>query len=118
MCPRPIKTQKKKDEEIKYLEGLITDIARVFNVDLELIKEGDTKGMCALVRKIFYYIGKTKGNYPYVAMALVAGRISHTACIHHFRQVTDFIKDKDPDFMVLWEHYLENSDLFTKKDFQ
>lgn len=117
MCPRP-KTQKQIDEEVQCLESLIVDVASVFNVDLELIKEGNSKGMCVLVCKIYYYIGKTKGDYSYAAMAMVAGRLNHTSSRHQFIKVKHFLKVKDPEFIVLWEHYLKNSNLFTKKDFK
>lgn len=117
MCPRPLKSHIQKDEETKRLEIIIADVARVFKVDMDLIKGGDTQHLCALVRKIFYYVSKAKGKYSYEAMAKVAGRKNHSHCIYHVRRVKGFLKVKDPDFIVLWEHYLKNSNLYTKKDF-
>lgn len=117
LCVADKELQKQKEEE-KSMEVLLADVASVFNIDLVLIKEGETMHMCAVVRKIFYYIGHTKHNYPYKVMAKVAGRLDHSHVSYHIKRVKNFLKVKDPDFIVLWDHYLENSKLYSKKDFQ
>jgi len=111
------KVLQKQHEEEKGMENLLADIAVVFNIDLALIKDGETMHMCAVVRKIFYYIGHTKHNYPYKIMSKIAGRIDHSHVSYHIKRVKNFLMVKDPDFIVLWNHYLENSKLYTKKDF-
>lgn len=100
-----------------YLEGLLVDIASAFKVEVSDILKGDRHGGPVTVRRIFYYIAKIKGGYGYKAMARAAGRTDHAACIYHIRKVKGYLKVQDPDFLTLWNHYLENSKIYTKKDF-
>lgn len=114
IADKEVQAQREKEKE---MEELLADVAGVFKIDLTLIKGGETKHMCAVVRKIFYYIGHEKFNYPYKKMAIAAGRIDHAHCSYHIKRVRNFLKVGDPGFKVLWEHYLEYSKFFTKNDF-
>jgi chromosomal replication initiation ATPase DnaA len=106
-----------REKKKNYLSELLVDIANVFEVDLQEVLTGDSHGGPVMVRKIFYYISRKKGDYGYKAMAKAAGRTDHATCIYHIRKVEAYLKVKDPDFLALWDHYLANSKIYTKNDF-
>lgn len=100
------------------LTGLLIDIADVFNVPIETIQSGDKQELTVLVRSFFYHVARTKTHYGVVVLAKTAGRNNHAACVHHARKVKRYFKDRNTEFLTLWDHYLKHSKLFTKNDFQ
>jgi chromosomal replication initiation ATPase DnaA len=117
--------KEKKDKEeaarlkkIADLNKLLADIAQAFKVDIDLIKSGDQQSLIVTVRKIFYYIGHFKMGATYESMVQIVGKTNHTSCLYHIRRVHVWLKAKDKKFIPIWNHYLENSNIYTKKDFQ
>lgn len=100
------------------LTSLLLDIADVFKVRLETIQSGDKQDLTVFVRSIFYHIARAKTHYGVIQMAKVAGRLNHTACVHHAKKVKRYFKDGDLEFLAMWHYYLTHSKLFTLKDFQ
>lgn len=100
------------------LNGLLIDVADAFQLDFEIVKAGVSQELVVLVRRIFYFIARQQTEYSYKSMVNVAGKKDHASCIYHIKKVRKYFKDKDPDFIALWNHYLKGSKLFTKKDFQ
>lgn len=110
-----------KEELLKreaILNGLLIDVADAFQLDFKIVKAGFSQELVVLVRRIFYYIARQLTDFPYKAMANVAGKKDHASCIYHIKKVRAYFKDKNPDFIPLWNHYLKVSKLFTKKDFE
>lgn len=124
LCMADKKLQKQRDKEEErdtresILNGLLSDVADAFNLDLAIVKAGISQDIVVLVRRIFYYIARQQTEYSYKAMVNVAGKKDHASCIYHIKKVRKYFKEKDPDFTALWNHYLNGSKLFTKKDFQ
>lgn len=117
------KLQKKKEaEELpcireSILTNLLVDVADAFNVPLKIVKAGDQQQLTVLVRAIFYYIARYKTDYGLKSLAKTAGRKDHAGCIAQLKKVQAFMHYKEPEFISLWNHYLNNSKLFTSKDF-
>lgn len=120
-----LQKKEKKDQierarlkKISDLNKLLADIAQTFKVDIDLIKSGDQQSLVVTVRKIFYYVGRTKHDATYESMVRMTGKSSHRDCIYHIRRINNWLKTGDVKFLAIWKHYLENSTIYTKKDFQ
>lgn len=112
------KVEAERAKKAADLSRLLSDIAKAFKVDVDHVKGGDQQQLIVTVRKIFYFIGRTKMDATYNAMTQIVGRQSHRGSIYHIRKVREWLKDNDKEFVTLWNHYLENSKLYTQKDFQ
>jgi len=99
------------------LMGLLIDIADVFNVPVATIQSGDRQDLTVFVRSVFYHVARAKTHYGVIILAKTAGRDNHTSCVHHARKVSRYFREREPEFLALWNYYLSNSKLFTKKDF-
>jgi hypothetical protein len=99
------------------LMGLLIDIADVFNVPIKTIQSGDRQDLTVFVRSVFYHVARAKTHYKINSLIRITGRNHHAACVHHARKVKRYFRDREPEFLALWDHYLLNSKLFTKKDF-
>jgi chromosomal replication initiation ATPase DnaA len=99
------------------LTGLLIDAADVFGVPLETIQKGDQQELTVFVRSIFYYVARTNTEYGLLAIAKIAGRKDHASVIHQLDKVNAFFKEKNAEFLTLWQYYLTRSKLFTSKDF-
>jgi chromosomal replication initiation ATPase DnaA len=123
LCMAEEKRRKQKEaEELPFIrEGVLTelllDIADVFEVPLKTIQSGDRQDLTVLVRSFFYFIARAKTDYSLLALAKIAGRKDHASVINRLQKVDAFFKGKNAEFLALWDHYLTNSKLFTKKDF-
>ena len=114
--------KRKEAEEKPYIrEGVLTslliDVTSAFNVPLSTIQSGDRQELTVLCRTIFYQIARIKTDYGLLHLAKTAGRRNHTSVFHRLRIANGLLKDKDAELLTLWNHYLSNSKLFTKKDF-
>jgi len=118
------KLKKKEQQEVerkleeKYMADLLNDIANVFEVNVSMIKNGDKQQLTVLVRQIFCYIARKKKNCQHTHMAPVIGRQNHSTCIHLIKKVEALFAIRDSDFIDLWNHYLQNSKIYTPNDFQ
>jgi len=118
------KLERKKQKEIehrelnKYLDDLLADIAGVFKVDLDILKSGDRQELTVLVRQFFYFIARTKKNCKYKLLTDKMRRVDHSSAIHLIKKTRAQFYVKDPDFIDLWNHYLDNSKLYNQKDFE
>lgn len=115
---KKVKRQKLLMNQKSALPAVLKDICQVFNVDIVKVIEGDQHEGPELCRDFFSFICRRKTKSSFLTIAKQMGCINHSSAFYHHKKVKGFLKIKDPDFMPYWNYYLENSKLFTKKDFR
>jgi chromosomal replication initiation ATPase DnaA len=106
-----------KQKKRKSLSGIFYDVCYALGQEVEKVRAGSTKEL-SLCKKIFCYVARKKTRRHLVHIATEMGVADHTTVRHHVLRVKGFLKVKDPGFMEAWDKYLDNSRLFTRKDFK
>lgn len=116
-------SQHKKDKEFlekgKHSpEKILEDICEVFEKSIDVVISKKREREIVRCRQILCYIARTKTVYSYKSIGQAIGGRDHTTVIHSLQAIQDLFDSKDSNFLLSWDHYLDNSKLFTKADFQ
>lgn len=99
------------------LDAILTDVCVSLSEKIEDVQSSKRTAALAKCRKVYCFVSRMKTPCTFKRIAAMIGGRDHTTAIHHVNEVKGFLKVKDPEFMMVWDLYLENSKLFNRNDF-
>lgn len=98
------------------LEEILHDVCTVQGQKINEVMSVSRRLELVICKRLFYFIARRKTHHStkYIGRFMNS---DHTTVLHHSQTVTDYLKVKEPKWMIIWEHYLQNSKLFNKNDF-